>query len=139
MVTLMPYNYAAQRCGLIDKMIEPKVKKMNCIKEKMEWEIERGRKTLIEALKVSRLLVEELKDQQQISQSLKTATNLQACGFFAVASTDISSCCCCCHVLLWFVFVASPPDWEMEEAEIAELLKHFSETMNEVKTLNGVF
>lgn len=27
----------------------------------------------------------------------------------------------------------------MEEAEIAELLKHFSETMNEVKTLNGVF
>lgn len=25
MVTLMPYNYAAQRCGLIDKMIEPKV------------------------------------------------------------------------------------------------------------------
>lgn len=104
----MPYNYAAQRCGLIDKMIEPKVKKMNCIKEKMEREIERGRKTLIEALKVSRLLVEELKDQQQISQSLKTATNFQACGFFAVASTDISSCWCSCHVLLWFVFVASP-------------------------------
>lgn len=63
----MPYNYAAQRCGLIDKMIEPKVK-MNCIKEKMERETERerGRKTLLEALKVSRLLVEELKDQQQI-------------------------------------------------------------------------
>lgn len=117
MVTLMPYNYAAQRCGLIDKMIEPKVKKMNCIKEKMEREIERGRKTLIEALKVSRLLVEELKDQQQISQSLKTATNLQACGFFAVASTDISSCCCSCHVLLWFVFVASPQigKWKKQE------------------------
>ncbi|XP_016964326.1 developmental protein eyes absent isoform X1 [Drosophila biarmipes] len=27
MVTLMPYNYAAPRCGLIDKMIEPKVKR----------------------------------------------------------------------------------------------------------------
>lgn len=37
MVTLMPYNYAAQRCGLIDKMIEPKVnakKKKLCEREK---------------------------------------------------------------------------------------------------------
>lgn len=28
MVTLMPYNYTAPRCGLIDKMIEPKVMKI---------------------------------------------------------------------------------------------------------------
>lgn len=35
MVTLMPYNYAAQRCGLIDKMIEPKVNaKKNCVRER---------------------------------------------------------------------------------------------------------
>ncbi|TMW54419.1 hypothetical protein DOY81_000522, partial [Sarcophaga bullata] len=27
MVTIMPYNYSAPRCGLIDKMIEPKVKR----------------------------------------------------------------------------------------------------------------